>query len=135
PGGLMGGFSTRFRIVYPHDTSEVPQALVPVIPPVAPIPPVVPILPVAPAPTTTSGVKYATPDKYNGKNKEKAEDFATAHDMYLDAKGQGLTDRQKINFITGYLEGMARNWVQPHLSQERLNPGSVTWLNDITLFW
>ncbi|KAG8754652.1 hypothetical protein FRC11_006542, partial [Ceratobasidium sp. 423] len=115
---------------------QVPQAPVPVIPPVAPIPPVPPVVPIPPvAPATTSGVKYATPDKYDGKNKEKAEDFATACDMYLDAKGQGLTARQKINFITGYLEGTARDWVQPHLSQECLTPGSVAWLNDLALFW
>ncbi|EUC59829.1 retrotransposon gag protein, partial [Rhizoctonia solani AG-3 Rhs1AP] len=115
-------------------TAPPPQQ---VLRPVVPAPPTIVPPPViaAPAPRLPAGVKLAKPPMYNGKDKEKLEEFEMKCAMYLDSLAPGMDEKLKINFVTGYLEDKAQRWLTAWLLQEGRNPGSVPFLNSWPLFW
>ena len=112
-----------------------PRAAVP--PVVLPPPPIpVPAAPlVAPAPITGSRLKFAKPPMFDGKDREKLEEFELKCSMYLDSVAPGSADAIKINFLVGYLEGDAQKWLTPYLVEEGRNWGSIPFLTSWNLFW
>ncbi|QRV93541.1 Retrotransposon gag protein [Ceratobasidium sp. AG-Ba] len=100
-------------------------------PPAGSMPP--PVVPPVPAPTSTTRVKLAKPDKFDGK-KDKSTTFKVAITQYLRSTYPGSSDDDKIAFIISYLDGKAAEWVEPHMEHDILRQ-AVPWLHNVNLFW
>jgi hypothetical protein len=75
--------------------------------------------PPLPAPQIgASGIKMAKPDKFDGSKREKAVNFRISCSLFLRTVHALATPEQQINFIMSYLEGMAWEWLWPHLDNE-----------------
>ncbi|QRV92681.1 hypothetical protein RhiJN_20699 [Ceratobasidium sp. AG-Ba] len=90
-------------------------------PPAGGIPP--PVAPPVQVPTTTTRVKLAKPDKFDGK-KDKSTTFKVAITQYLRSTYPGSSDDDKIAFIISYLDGKAAEWVEPHMEHDSLKQKS-----------
>jgi hypothetical protein len=104
-----------------------PQLQPQVPPPQPPQPPVPQI--------GASGIKMAKPDKFDGTKRDKAVDFRISCSLFLRTVHAAATPEQQINFIMSYLEGMAREWLRPHLDNEIIQNICIPWLHDVALFW
>ncbi|KAG9078981.1 hypothetical protein FS749_008957 [Ceratobasidium sp. UAMH 11750] len=82
---------------------------------------------------STISVKTAKPDKLDGTKKDKATDFCVACTQHLRSTYPNASEDQQVMFITSYLEGIAHDWLRPHLELDLDTP--VTWLHDIDMFW
>ncbi|QRV84679.1 Retrotransposon gag protein [Ceratobasidium sp. AG-Ba] len=100
-------------------------------PPTGGVPP--PAAPPVPTPTSTTRVKLAKPDKFDGK-KDKSTTFKVAITQYLRSTYPGSSDDDKIAFIISYLDGKAAEWVEPHMEHDVLRQ-AVPWLHNVNLFW
>ncbi|KEP45926.1 retrotransposon gag protein, partial [Rhizoctonia solani 123E] len=142
PGGQRTGLRvpsgpTASSPLVPVSISTVPAqptVSAPAPAPLIPIPAPGPA-PIIPAPALPSGIKFAKPPMYNGKDKEKLEEFELKCSMYLDSHDPRMHPKTKINFVTGYLEEEAQRWLTPFLIEEGRTPFSVPFLNDWGLFW
>ncbi|QRV95266.1 Retrotransposon gag protein [Ceratobasidium sp. AG-Ba] len=84
-------------------------------PPTGGVPPLA--APPVQIPTSTTRVKLAKPDKFNGK-KDKSTTFKVAITQYLRSTYPGSSDDDKIAFIISYLDGKAAEWVEPHMEHD-----------------
>ncbi|QRV96917.1 Retrotransposon gag protein [Ceratobasidium sp. AG-Ba] len=92
-----------------------------------------PAAPPVQPPTSSTRVKLAKPDKFDGK-KDKSTTFKVAITQYLRSTYPGSLDDDKIAFIISYLDGKAAEWVEPHMEHDILRQ-AVPWLHNVNLFW
>jgi hypothetical protein len=107
-----------------------------IIPPPAPaiVPPVAPVI----QPLQGGGgnrLKFPEPSKFSGKKTEDSDDFKKAAKAHINARGQGVSAEQLIDWIDLFLEGDAKEWLKAYYLQESLRPNSVPWMHDTDLFW
>ncbi|CAE6458520.1 unnamed protein product [Rhizoctonia solani] len=62
--------------------------------------------------------KLATPDKFDGTNKNKATSFRVAVTHYLQVSYPSLTVDKQIAFIISCLDGKAHEWLEPYLEED-----------------
>ncbi|KAG9090390.1 hypothetical protein FS749_000593 [Ceratobasidium sp. UAMH 11750] len=81
----------------------------------------------------TTSVKTTKPDMFDGTKKDQATDFRVACTQHLRSTYPDTSEEQQVMFVTSYLEGVAHDWLHPHLELDLTNP--VPWLHDIGTFW
>ena len=95
----------------PGATPLIPPPAQPRLPTPFRAPPPPPAAPMASIPIATpipgSRLKFAKPPTFDGKDRDKLEEFELKCTMYLDSTVPGASDAIKINFAVGYLEGDA----------------------------
>ncbi|CUA70831.1 hypothetical protein RSOLAG22IIIB_09171 [Rhizoctonia solani] len=94
------------------------------------VPPPPPAAPAAPTPR----IKLAPPPKFDGKDKNRAEEFRTSCDMYWRTCYPTAPRNDSVTFIISYLEGFARESIQTALNLDTAGT-RIAWLHDIDLFW
>ncbi|KAF8696486.1 hypothetical protein RHS03_07855, partial [Rhizoctonia solani] len=88
-----------------------------------------------PAPlSSSSDLKFAKPNQFSGK-KEDALNFIIACQAYLRAKGANCSHKEKILWVTSYLEGAAEDWVCPYKERKVFRGEAVPLLELIDVFW
>ncbi|KAJ1303192.1 hypothetical protein OPQ81_011016 [Rhizoctonia solani] len=87
--------------------------------------------------STSSGKapKLATPDKFDGSDKNKAVSFRVAVSHYLRVSYPSSTVDEQIAFIISCLDGKAQEWLEPYLEDDVVNGNNVAWLHDLPDFW
>ncbi|EUC55563.1 retrotransposon gag protein, partial [Rhizoctonia solani AG-3 Rhs1AP] len=81
------------------------------------------------------GLKISEPTKFDGSDKTKATAFRTALTHYIRVNGPGSTADEQIAFIISYLDGAARDWLDPFQEQDEVLGNTIGWLHDVNLFW
>ncbi|KAF8761150.1 hypothetical protein RHS01_00327 [Rhizoctonia solani] len=66
----------------------------------------------------TKAPKLATPDKFDGSDKNKAISFRVAVSHYLRISYPGSTVDEQIAFIISCLDGKAHEWLEPYLEED-----------------
>ncbi|KAF8747987.1 hypothetical protein RHS01_11135 [Rhizoctonia solani] len=68
--------------------------------------------------SATKAPKLATPDKFDGSDKNKAISFRVAVSHYLRISYPGSTVDEQIAFIISCLDGKAHEWLEPYLEED-----------------
>ncbi|CUA68987.1 Transposon Tf2-12 polyprotein [Rhizoctonia solani] len=79
--------------------------------------------------------KLATPDKFDGTDKNKATSFRVAVTHYLRVSYPSSTVDKQIAFIISCLDGKAHEWLEPYLEEDVVSGTQVAWLHSLNDFW
>ncbi|CUA70042.1 Transposon Tf2-12 polyprotein [Rhizoctonia solani] len=79
--------------------------------------------------------KLATPDKFDGTDKNKATSFRVAVTHYLRVSYPSSTVDKQIAFIILCLDGKAHEWLEPYLKEDVVSGTRVAWLHSLNDFW
>ncbi|QRW24000.1 Transposon Tf2-1 polyprotein [Rhizoctonia solani] len=85
--------------------------------------------------SATKAPKLATPDKFDGSDKNKAISFRVAVSHYLRISYPGSTVDEQIAFIISCLDGKAHEWLEPYLEEDVVKGNPVSWLHNLDAFW